>query len=1279
MISSNGFKNVYYDMYHSRIHHWYTDENGKGRHEEVDIEQEYYLYDKENKSDIKDIYGLPVIKETAKSYQDLKMLLDSGVKTCEAKISQEIKFLQKTYGNIQIKTDISNFNIGIFDVEVETQGSFPKPEESKYPINLISIWISKSDQVYTFGTKDYTGDKEQVKNYIYCATEEILLQKFITFIRKCRLDVLSGWNIKLFDVPYVIGRCEKLKIDLSLSPLNIYRANSHQEGYHIDNGGYSLAGLAILDYIDLYKNFTYTKREKYTLDAICMEEIQDGKIRFDGELNNLWKEDWNKFVLYNVQDVLLVKKLDLKLRLFELAVSMCHESLIPLEKVFSAVNLVTGMVLKYCHKKDIVIPDCKISKDHKEFEGAHVMAKEGYFKWCENFDIVSMYPHAIMAFNLSPETLVYNPLDNSDLIKTPLEGIYYKKQLGILPEIVKDIFDTRVQMISKRDVCIGSDTNLKDIEINKRFGVDIKQIPYLKAEIESEGGNSDYYSRGEKVRKILMNCFHKDTQILTVDGVKFIKDVKVGDMVYSINKEDNNLEIKPVEKTYEYNFEGELISLKGKKLDLKVTEEHMLLEVNKKHIIKDIKAKELLTFKGRKRFPIHNKINSNRSKEDFLYLNEFISNKDDYEYLIYYPNNHDLRLVRTDLNNNGIILDLKALQSICRVKMALIQTTPSDQQIRKSFELGYIIYARHKRYRRCSIQKLKINVKEFSKFIGMYLSEGCLYTSKRKKYDNGNECGITKKITICQYKKVNPEIYKMIEDIFSNIIDQKTGITKDKKTIGISSDLLYQVIEDNFGKKHEKHIFNNNFNNILDFNLVFDYMYLGDGNKRISSKGEKRSFRYTISLKYKKLFDDYMKLCLILGYMPHYSIDSNCYRILITTNESVLKPEQVKREVYKDKVYNLTVADNHTVYVGMNGKFMWTGQSLYGSTGSPYFCLYNVDISRSVTAIGRDLIKYLTGKTNDYLIKNWHVIAPKLLPEYVKTKNITPLKEEIVCLIDTDSGHICMDEMLQSIGYKMKDNKDFLEFTHKINDKFFNPFYDRILNLYAERYNSKQLFKFKPEKVITKKLVVAMKKYVDEIIEKKGQQFDPPKLAITGIEIVRTDTPKFCRNKIKEVVQMIFDTEDRSQVIDTIKKIKSEFFNCSPDQIAKPKGIKDYGKYSQTMEFYKENGLSYAKSTPQHNRAAINYNYLVSKYNLPLKYIDDKEKIKMVYVYDNNEINQNIVAMIGQWPEKFSEIFTVDYESQWSVTFEDIIGRFFHALKWNKINLESNSLEEMFS
>ena len=145
-----------------------------------------------------------------------------------------------------------------------------------------------------------------------------------------------------------------------------------------------------------------------------------------------------------------------------------------------------------------------------------------------------------------------------------------------------------------------------------------------------------------------------------------------------------------------------------------------------------------------------------------------------------------------------------------------------------------------------------------------------------------------------------------------------------------------------------------------------------------------------------------------------------------------------------------------------------------------------------------------------------------------------------------------------------------------------------------------------------------------------------------------------------------------------MRKIKVEFFNCTPDQIAKPKGIKEYQKYAKPMQEYENNGLSFIKGTPQHNRSGINYNYVVNHYKLPLKYIDDKEKIKYVYIYNNNFINQEVIAMIGQWPEKFNELFNVNYEKQWEITFEDVVGRFFHAMGWNNINLERNSLEDMF-
>jgi DNA polymerase elongation subunit (family B) len=850
MSDSVGFKNVYYNFNNQKITHSYIDKDGKSHKEEIAAEHDCYIYDDKQQSNVKDIYGKDVVYQKSNSYYDLKNLIDSGIKTCESKVNQEIKFLQRYYVGKDIKPDVKNFNIAIIDIETASDGSFPNVEIANHPINLISIYLSKTDQIYTFATQDYTGNSDLVKNYRYFVSERVMLESFLTFFRKAKVDIISGWYIKNFDIPYIINRAKHFNIEVSLSPLNIYKENQQRDGYHTDGGGYSLAGLSILDYIDLYKNFTYTKQESYTLNNICKAEINEGKLEFDGSLNNLWKTDWNKFVEYNLQDVLLVKKLDEKKKFFDLAINFSYMCLIPLEKVMSAVNIGTGLFLKSCKEKGLVIPDqiedCAIGT----LEGGYVEAKEGYWKWCMVWDVQSLYPTIIRQFNISPETLVRleDGLDIGDsLIKTPISNVYFKKEIGILPSIVNKLFKDRLRYIDLYNVALNKELGVSNEEIAKKYKLKIKQVEELVKEITEQNNKSGYYNSMQMITKIALN-------------------------------------------------------------------------------------------------------------------------------------------------------------------------------------------------------------------------------------------------------------------------------------------------------------------------------------------------------------------------------------------------------------------------------------SLYGILANEYFILFNHTCAQTITGCGRDIIKYLSNKVNNYLKKNWCTLAPVIFPE-MNLKDVKPIENDVVCLIDTDSSHLCFDEIIKSIGLTMTEDK-FIEFGEKIDARFFKPYFNKILNEYAKINNTEHLINFQMEKLVVSKLILAKKKYVDKVISKKGVVFNPPKLSYTGVEVVRTDSSLFCRSKIRQVIEKIFETENKNLVIECMKEIKKEFIKQTPDKIAKPKGIKNYNKYAEPVSYYVENGLTYLTGTPQHNKASIGYNYLIEKYKLPLKQIGDKEKIRIVYVDPNNEIHSEIIAFIGDWPEKFNDIFVVDYEKQWLITFQDIIERFFIVLGWNKVSLD---------
>ena len=854
------FKRIFYDSYHNKIYHWYVGEDGKNHKEIVTPKFEYYVPDKTGKSEIKDIYGTPVIMKTSKSKKDMKEVA-TCTNTSETDIPEDVKFLHRRWRGQNLTPDLSKLNICTIDIEVEADGEFPKASEAKYPINLISVHFSKSDKVYTFGNRPYNGNSDLVKNYHYCKDEKTMMERFITFFRKQKVDIITGWYIRFFDIPYIINRCKNLNIEMSLSPVNMYLEKSTTAGYHIDGGGYTIAGISTLDAQDLYKNFVYTKRESYSLQAIGMLEVGEGKKDYEGTINNAWNEDWDGFVEYNIQDVLLVKKIEEKKKHIELTVNFCYQALIPFEKIYSSISLITGYILKYLHERNLVYPDKKKQEKYERSPGAYVMANAGFYKHVVSFDVESMYPHMIMMYNISPETIVSDPKNPEDYIKCPISkyktwdtadgdfkigGIYYRKdKRGVLAEIVKDIFDDRKKLKKKMFIA-------KKIEKNSSYTNEKNEK--IINEIKEEGGTAEYYDSQQKIRKILIN-------------------------------------------------------------------------------------------------------------------------------------------------------------------------------------------------------------------------------------------------------------------------------------------------------------------------------------------------------------------------------------------------------------------------------------SIFGVLGNEYFNFFDTRNFIAVTLGAQDLIKYLSNSVNSYMKQNWHKVAPKIFPDH--KKEFSQLKKDVVILIDTDSNYLCFDEIIQDMGIEFNNYKDFIKWTDHLIKKLLNPFFKKILDIYAKKYGVEQIINFKQEKTITQKFILAKKKYVDEVVANEGEIYDKPKLSITGIEIVRTDTPSFSRKHIRGVVDEIFlsNGKDKQRVTDKIRKIYKEYLEEEPTNIAVPTGVKDYSKYAPIGSELLKKGIVYPKGCPIHVRSAINYNYLIAKYKMPLQPITNGTKMKYVYVMDHkNDLHQNAVGFVVNWPKKFDELFEVDYYTQWKKSFESVIQRFFDVLKWGEITLEDNSL-----
>lgn len=524
------YRRIYYDG--SKIHLWETTPEGKRVTETIKHEIEYYIPDKKGISHIKDIFGKPVIKQTSKSRFAVNELKSTGIKCCETDIPETIKFLQKRYAEVDLKPDMSIFKVACIDIE--TEGSVDAVGAT-VPINLITLRNFKNNRTYTFGTQKYTGDNKTVDNYMDCASEEEMLINFLSFFRHCNFDIVTGWNVLNFDIQYIHNRLKVYGIEKTMSPIDIY--------YVDEKKNITIGGLNVLDYQQMYKEFLKKSLSSYSLNYVSLLELGDGKLELEGSVNQIYKIDWNRFVEYNVNDVDLVHRLDKKLKLINLCVTLAYQALIPFEKTLATIPVVEGYFLKALHAHNMVMNDRTTdSDDREEYTGGYVQATPGFYQHVLSFDVESMYPHLIMQFNISPETIVMNPTNTEGLIRSTVEGVYYRKDIeGFIPQMVKGIFKDRKRFKTMMNILKLHEKGLDAYTISKRLKLKLDSVERKLEIIAKEKETVSYYDLQQYVRKILINSvygamanpyFHyfniNNAKAVTVGGQTLIQHLSKG-------------------------------------------------------------------------------------------------------------------------------------------------------------------------------------------------------------------------------------------------------------------------------------------------------------------------------------------------------------------------------------------------------------------------------------------------------------------------------------------------------------------------------------------------------------------------------------------------------------------------------------------------------------------------------------------------------------------------------------------------------------------------------
>ena len=329
--------------------------------------------------------------------------------------------------------DFEKVLIGVIDIEVGSENGFPDPYLANEPITAIAITYL-NDKTYVFGCGIYETQGDEI--YVKCKDEYTLCRKFIELWTKKCPDIVTGWNTKFFDIPYLINRFRKILGEpdtKKLSPWNfIGERKTTINGRQLI--AYELLGVASLDYIELYKWYAPggKSQESYRLDAIAQVELGEGKISYDeyDNLHSLYRLNFQKFIEYNIKDVQLILRLEDKLKLLELAVTLAYDTKSNFEDVFAQTRMWDAMTYSYLLEKNIIVPPRIIKEKDGMFEGAYVKEVQvGLHDWVASFDLNSLYPHLMMQYNISPETLI-EPKDYSDEMRKILyEGVTVDRML----------------------------------------------------------------------------------------------------------------------------------------------------------------------------------------------------------------------------------------------------------------------------------------------------------------------------------------------------------------------------------------------------------------------------------------------------------------------------------------------------------------------------------------------------------------------------------------------------------------------------------------------------------------------------------------------------------------------------------------------------------------------------------------------------------------------------------------------------------------------------------
>jgi len=409
------YVDAFYDRDDDMIRVVERDDKGNRNYKDYPAKHLFYYYDPRGK--YQSIKGEPLSRVLCKNIKELRkeLAIHSNKKLYESDINPIYRCLEDHYLNV----DAPKLNVAFFDIEVDfdPERGYASPDDAFMPITAIAVHLQWMDTLVCLAIPPKTMSMAEAKkaveefpNTMLFDNEAEMLDNFLHLIEDA--DVLSGWNSEGFDIPYTVNRVTKVlsKEDTKRFCLwNCYPKKREYEKFGKTAVTYDLVGRVHLDSLEMYRKYTYEERHTYRLDAIGEMEIGENKTVYEGTLDQLYNNDFRKFIEYNRQDCALLNKLDQKLKFLDLSNKLAHDCTVLLQTTMGAVAVTEQAIINEAHRRGMIVPNRKKMEEHGDTQaaGAYVAyPKKGIHEWIGSLDINSLYPSAIRALNMGPETIV---------------------------------------------------------------------------------------------------------------------------------------------------------------------------------------------------------------------------------------------------------------------------------------------------------------------------------------------------------------------------------------------------------------------------------------------------------------------------------------------------------------------------------------------------------------------------------------------------------------------------------------------------------------------------------------------------------------------------------------------------------------------------------------------------------------------------------------------------------------------------------------------------------